>query len=275
MATEITLTARASSQLITHMSFPHHFILTICLVVITGCATLSYDSSEQFSKHDISFTEGRIGLKLGIEVRDTLPREIHEATKDDISDGTAEWITSELSEKFATVTDLNSHPERRHQVDIILAVDIRDIRVDAPGVSGVSKGLAVFYGVAPVFEHYAVEKTVLAYGELEFRSLSSSTGSSVWEYRLQDKAKDEVQLASRNQLVFAVIANAVEHFIYSTEFLAKAKNIEQNGLPTAMAPAPRRQNVKFTPIGMGSGWLLDARYVALCVNLSPDTPCLS
>ncbi len=267
MPTEVALTTGEVVAQSMRISFLFLVFFGLCLAALTGCATHSYNPSGQFSKYGIGSAEGRIGLRLGIEVRDTLPRKLQKTTNDDISDVTAAWVTRELSKQFSAVADLNAHPKRRDQVDAILAVNIENIHIDAQGLFRLSKGLAVFDGISLLHKNYAIEHAILANAELAFRLLNPSNGLAIWEYRAHDNANDQVWLADKHHLIFDAIATAIEHFVYSSDFLSQTRHIEQQKILHAAEPALREPKVKYTLSSQGSGCLLDPRYVVTSFHL--------
>jgi len=187
--------------------------------LFSGCMRANYEAEEELKKRPITSSRlERYDLVLGIQVKDTTPRADTEHIEGDLAFEMAEWLVDyfEEGQNFKQVVSLNDDPTIR--VDMILQCYLKSIRLEEPGISGVSKALAIFYGIAPTFEHYAIRKTIDSTAMVRFQLLEPNTYRILWDKVVSEKIRKEIQLSRSSQLIFDSVTKTVETLLTETEF---------------------------------------------------------
>jgi len=203
-------------------------ILLLSLVVLlSGCFRLSYDAKEEFKSQMLKSTRlSNVDITVGIQFKDETAKGDTENISGDLASEVADWLTNRLNEekKFKNVVNLNKN--KSEAVDVILKGIIKQIKLEDPGISGTSKVLAIFYGVAPVVEHYAVTKRIDSTAFIRFQLLEPSSYKLLWDQLLTEKVSDNIQLSRSSKLIFATLTKTIEVLLTETRLPEELKKIK-------------------------------------------------
>ena len=224
-------------------------LITCCLLLsFFGCVRFHYEAKEELGKRTIeSSMLSKYDLTIGIQFKDTAMSESTKDVEGDLALETAEWLANFLAEgnNFKKVVNLNKNKDE--EVDVILRGIIKSIRLQGEKISDTSKALAIFYGVAPVLEHYAVRKKVESSAIIRFQLIEPKSHNILWDKIVTEKARDTIQLSRSSKLIFASIAKTVETLLNETELPEELTKISQKTYIGDFISMPRRQHRKETP----------------------------
>ncbi len=207
-------------------------ILFYILLTLFGCVHFKYEAKEELRKYKIQSSRlSRYDLVIGIQFKDQTARKTTEAIKGDLASDVSDWLVNCLDENrnFKKVVNLNKN--KAEEVDIILRGIIKSIRLEEPGISGTSKALAIFYGVAPVLEHYADSKQIDSYATIRYQLIKPKTYELLWDKLITERVRDEIPLSKSGKLIFASITKTAEILLTETEFPQKLDKICQKQEP--------------------------------------------
>jgi uncharacterized caspase-like protein len=219
-------------------------IMFSVLLSLVGCAHYKYEAKEELGKQRIESSRlSRYDLVMGIQFKDQTEREVTEAVKGDLALEMADWFVSFLDEgrNFKKVVNLNQ--SAAEEVDVILKGTIKSITVEEPGISGTSKALAIFYGVAPVLEHYAKDKVIDSSATVSFQLLEPRNHRLLWNRLVTEKARDKIPLSQSNKLIFASVTKTVESLLTETDFPEALERIG-GAQPSTAALATKEEYAK-------------------------------
>ena len=215
----------------------------IVLLALFGCVHYDYKASEELKRHPIDNSRlSGYDLTIGVQCKDKTVSDAIRRVEDDLAAEFSVWLSDFLDQdkKFKKVVDLNKHPGE--QTDVILKCLIKSLIIEEPGVSVTSKVLAIFYGVAPVLEHYALPRKILASATIRYQLIDQKSQKIIWEQTLTEKNKENTELASSGKVVFAAIAKTAEALLTETRFpeeLTKIGNKTYLAASTASSQIPR------------------------------------
>ncbi len=185
-------------------------ILPILIMLIAGCThnvaparqeLLGYTpTGSRLEEYDLS-----IGIKFVNQVHNKTTRLI----KGDLAAELSVWFVKYLKDNkiFTEVVNLNA--SGRKDVDIELEGVIKSLNVHDPGISGTSSALALFYGIAPMVEHYMVTKDVESTATVAFQLTNSKTDELLWATSLTESALKNVTLSDLGRAAFASLTKTV------------------------------------------------------------------
>ena len=197
------------------------------MILFAGCFRLSYDAKEEFKGQTLKSSRlSSVEITIGIQFKDETARSDTENISGDLASEVADWLTNRLTEekKFKNVVNLNKN--KSEDVDVVLRGIIKQIKLENPGISGTSKVLAIFYGVAPIVEHYAVTKKIESTAVIRFQLLEPNSYNLLWDQLLTEKISDNIQLSRSSKLIFATITKTVEVLLTETRFPEELKKIQ-------------------------------------------------
>jgi hypothetical protein len=234
-------------------------LITCCLLLsFFGCVRFHYDAKEELTKKTIESSRlSKYDLTIGIQFRDTTMTEASKDIEGDMALETAEWLTNFLAEgdNFKKVVNLNKNKDE--EVDVILRGIIKSIDLQGEGISSASKALAIFYGVAPVLEHYAARKQVQSSATIKFQLIDSKNYTVLWDKVITEKIRDLIQLSRSSKLIFASIVKTVETLLGESEFPEELNKMSQKTYISDFISTPRRQHPKAVPMWshrLGERW---------------------
>jgi hypothetical protein len=208
-------------------------ILFSILLAVQGCAHFKYQSKKELKKQKIEgLGVSRYDLVIGIQFKDLISGETTEAIKDDLASEMANWFVNVLDEGNNFKKVVNLHENKGEEVDVILRSIIKSVKVEKPGISGTSKALAIFYGVAPVAEHYGMSKQTDSTATLRFQLIEPKTNKLLWNKLITEKVRERIPLHKSNKLIFASITQTVETLLTETEFSEELNKIGPQKRPT-------------------------------------------
>ena len=212
-------------------------ILFSVILSLVGCAHFKYEAKKELGKRTIQSSRlSSYDLVIGIQFKDQTEREIIKAVKGELALETAEWFVDFLKEdrNFRRVVNLNQNPTE--EVDVILRGTIKSITIEEPGISGTSTALAIFYGVAPVVEHYAKSKTIYSFATLNFQLLEPTSDKLLWNKIITERARERVTLSQSNKLIFASVTKTIESLLSETNFPEALDSFGTAQQPTVAVP---------------------------------------
>ncbi|MBC8358196.1 MAG: hypothetical protein H8E54_04510, partial [Candidatus Aminicenantes bacterium] len=126
------------------------------LLGLLGCAHTQYVANLELRKHVIDSSRlPKYDLVIGIQFTDETPSEATKSIKGDFAAEVTNWCVKSLEEDKIFKRAVNLYKNKSAEVDVILKGIIKSIKVDEPGISGLSSVLAIFYGIAPMVEFYS------------------------------------------------------------------------------------------------------------------------
>ncbi|MCK4814699.1 caspase family protein, partial [bacterium] len=222
-------------------------ILFSILLALLGCAHYKYEAKEELKKQVIdSLRLSRYDLVIGIQFKDQTARGTTEAIKGDLASEITNWFVNFLEEDKNFKKVVNFNQNKSEEVDVILKGIIKSIRVEEPGISGASKALAIFYGVAPVLEHYTISKQIDSSATIKYQLIEPKTYKLLWNKLITEKVREKMPLSKSSKLIFASITKTVETLLDETEFPEELNKIAQKQRLTVMV-ATKKEPPK-TPI---------------------------
>ena len=158
-------------------------LIVFCVILtLWGCMRAHYEAEKELKKRPIiSSGLAHYDAALGVQVKDTTPREDTKYIEGDLPNEMARWLVDFFEEGQNFKQVVNLHEDMTTDVDLILQCYLKSIRLEKPGISGVSKALAIFYGIAPTFEHYAIRKTIDSTATVRFQLLEPKTYTFLWD----------------------------------------------------------------------------------------------
>lgn len=199
-------------------------IIVSILLLLSGCVTLTYDAKEEFKNKHIpaGLINAKFDLVVGIQF---IGQGTYSGLKGDLASETASWLTNILEEGKYFIKVVNLNQVKNEKVDVILRGIIRSVDVRTPEISGTSKVLGIFYGVAPVLEHYAISKGIESTAIVRYQLIEAKSDKRLWEKVIKERAGDSLSSAKSNKLIVASVTKTVEGLLAETEFHAELKKI--------------------------------------------------
>ena len=194
-------------------------ILFSILLALLGCTHKKYVANIELKKHVIDSSGlSKYDMVIGIQFKDESSRETTKAIKGDIASDVSSWLVNSLREDeiFKKVVNLNK--DKGEEVDVILKGLIKSIKMEAPGISGGSKALAIFYGVAPVLEFFSSKKNIKSSATIKFQLIEPKTYNLLWSKVLEESVTEKITLSKSRRLILASITKTVEAVLTETEF---------------------------------------------------------
>jgi len=233
--------------------------IAVCMLLsLFSCVRFDYQAKEELKKRTIESSRlTKYDFVLGIEFKDTAVSETTKDIEGDLALELAAWLTNFLVEgdNFKKVVNLNK--DKNEEVDIILRGIIKSVELEGEGVSSTSKSLAIFYGVAPVLEHYAVRKRIESSATVRFQLIEPKSYKVLWDKIITEKSRDLIQSSKASKLVFASISKTVETLLSETEFPQEMNRINQKIYLADFISVPQRQYVQSRPMWnqqLGQRW---------------------
>ena len=123
--------------------------------------------------------------------------------------------------------------------------------MEAPGISGGSKALAIFYGVAPVLEFFSSKKNIKSSATIKFQLIEPKTYNLLWSKVLKESVTEKITLSKSRKLILSSITKTVEAVLTETEFPEELNKVALTVRPavtdvTKTAP-PRTYAVDTSP----------------------------
>lgn len=194
-------------------------LFPLLLLALVGCTHKKYVANIELQKHVID-TSGlqKYDLVIGIQFKDETSAETTKAIKGDLALEVSSWFVNSLREDdiFKRVVNLNK--DKGQEVDVILKGIIKSIKMEAPGISGGSKALAIFYGVAPVLEFFSSKKNVKSSATIKFQLIEPKTYNLLWSKVLEESVTEKITLSKSRKLIVDSITKTVEAVLIETEF---------------------------------------------------------
>ena len=202
----------------------------------------SYEAEKELKKRQIVRSRlAHYDAVIGIQIKDTMSQADTKYIKGDLANEMARWLVNFFEEGKNFKQVVNLHEDKTTDVDLIFQCYLKSIRLEEPGISGISKALAIFYGIAPTFEHYAIRKTIDSTATVRFQLLEPKTYTLLWDKVISEKVRDEIQLSRSSRLIFDSIAKTVEVLLAETEFPEELRKLSGQTRITAAAPLPAEQ----------------------------------
>jgi uncharacterized caspase-like protein len=224
-------------------------LITCCLLLsFFGCVRFHYEAKEELGKRTIeSSMLSKYDLTIGIQFKDTAMSESTKDVEGDLALETAEWLANFLAEgnNFKKVVNLNKNKDE--EVDVILRGIIKSIDLQEEGISATSKALGIFYGVAPIVEHYAARKQVQSSATIKFQLIEPKNRIVLWDQVITEKTRDLIQLSRSSKLIFASIAKTVETLLGESKLPEELNRMSQKIYISDFISTPRRQHPEATP----------------------------
>jgi hypothetical protein len=194
-------------------------ILFSILLALLGCTHKKYVANIELQKHVIDSSRLRkYDLVLGIQFKDESSRETTKAIKGDIAADVSSWLVNSLEEDAIFTKVVNLNEDKSQEVDVILKGIIKSITMEAPGISGGSKALAIFYGVAPVLEFFSKKKNIKSSATIKFQLIEPKTYNLLWSKVLKESVTEKITLSKSRKLILDSITKTVEAVLTETEF---------------------------------------------------------
>jgi len=213
-------------------------ILFCVLLALIGCMHTKYVANIELYRKVIDSSKlPKYDLAIGIQFKNESPRETTKAIKGDLASEVSSWFVYSLEEDkvFKKVVDLNR--EKGEEVDVILKGVIKSIMLDAPGISGASQALAIFYGIPPLIEFYSARKQVTSSATIKFQLIDPKTYNLLWSKVIQERVQERITLSKSKRLILDAVAKTVGAVLTETEFPEELNKIALKVSPAAMDAA--------------------------------------
>jgi uncharacterized caspase-like protein len=220
-----------------------HLMIILIFLTVIGCTQQQFEAKDELSKRpSIQSGLGQYDLTLGVRFKDLSALNKRIAIKDSLASETCKWLVAFLEKRrhFKSVVNLDANPAA--SVDVVLRCTIRSLTLEDPGISTTSKTLGIFYGVAPVVEHYGIEKEVSSSATVNFQLIDPTSRDILWDKTIIERVKSYVTLNESTKVVFDSVIGAVQTLLMETKLsikLSEAGNRRQFALRNSTTgPAP-------------------------------------
>jgi hypothetical protein len=234
-------------------------IIVVCIVLLLcGCMRATYEAETELKKRQISSSRlSHYDAVIGIQVKDATPGASTKHIKGDLAAEMARWLADFFKEGHNFKDVVNLHEDTATDIDLILQCYIKSIRLEEPGISGISKALAIFYGIAPTVEHYAIRKTIDSTATVRFQLQEPKTYKLLWNKVISEKVRDEIQLSRSSQLIFDSVTQTVETLLNSSEFPEELRKLSARArFAVAAPPSTMEQAQPHMGLIEGQRWAL-------------------
>ncbi|MGB2764529.1 MAG: caspase family protein [Candidatus Aminicenantaceae bacterium] len=210
------------------------------LLGLLGCAHTQYVANLELRKHVIDSSRlPKYDLVIGIQFTDETPSEATKSIKGDFAAEVTNWCVKSLEEDKIFKRAVNLYKNKSAEVDVILKGIIKSIKVDEPGISGLSSVLAIFYGIAPLIEFYSSRKPISSSATVKFLLIEPKTNNLLWSQVIEETAGERIPMAKSSKLIFASVTKTVESFLTETDFPTELNKVTPTVRPAEMGAAKK------------------------------------
>ncbi|MBC8394911.1 MAG: caspase family protein, partial [Deltaproteobacteria bacterium] len=235
-------------------------IALLAAALVTACAHVSYHPIEELVAYPIMNTSlKKYDISLGVEFVNKVSSAQRKHIEGDLAGELANWFVMELKEEghFSNVVNLNTDKSKKGEVDVILRGIIKYILLQDPGVSSTSKALAIFYGIAPMTEHYLIQKNIAATSTIKFQLLDAKDRKVIWETSIIETSTKSVTLAKATKVAISSLAKVVESLVVESQLAQELEKIHKQRF-VSKVPEQRWQTEPIQPT-----WMLESTNRAL------------
>lgn len=227
-------------------------IALLAAALVTACTHVSYHPIEELVAYPIMNTSlKKYDISLGVEFVNKVDSAQRKHIEGDLAGELATWFIMELEEEghFSNVVNLNINESKKGEVDVILRCIIKSILLNDPGVSTTSKALAIFYGVAPITEHYLIQKDIAATSTIKFQLLDAKDRKLIWETSIIETSTKSVTLAKATKVAISSLAKVIESLVLESQLAQELEKIHKQRF-VAKVPEQKWQAAPIQPTWM-------------------------
>ncbi|MCK4790409.1 MAG: caspase family protein [Desulfobacteraceae bacterium] len=235
-------------------------IALLAVALVAACTHYSYHPREELVAYPIMNTRlKKYDISLGVEFVNKVSSAQRKHIEGDLAGELATWFVMELEEEghFSNVVNLNIDESKMGEVDVILRGIIKSILLHDPGVSTTSKVLGIFYGIAPVTEHYLFQKDIAATSTIKFQLLDAKDRKLIWETSIIETSTKSVTLAKATRVAISSLAKVIESLVVESQLAQELEKIHKQRF-MAKVPEQKWQTAPIQPT-----WMLESTNRAL------------